>query len=240
MEFLRRFVVTLFVCTAFWIFYYAPLLPLVRVKHVNFASDFKKETERPKGRAESLLPQKSRGSLNYEQFVAHKTEDRIFQVRGKAWEELFHSISTAYEGKRSAKELQRRASSEYKEAGFYFYASEYPFGEIKDRINKHLDVLYLTDSDGKYLKVDYRAYSHSDFSIGTGLSDYPEPPSWLIYPYRTYSLLIILTGTAFYILLPRKRKEKDSSHFKTWFIVGNDICFVLLLIALPFMAPMAR
>ena len=113
-----------------------------------------------------MLPQKSRGSLNYEQFVALKTEGRIFQVRGKAWEELFQSISAAYEGKGFAKELQRRVSSEYKEAGFNFYASEYPLHEIKDRLNKHLDVLYLAGSDGQYLKVDYRAYSHGDFNIG--------------------------------------------------------------------------
>jgi len=239
MEFLRRLVVTLFVCTALWVFFYSPLFPLVRVKPVDFASDFKNETERPKRRSESLLPYNSSGSLNYEQFVALKTEGRIFQARGKAWEELFQGISAAYEGKGSAKELQKRVSSEYKEAGFFFYASEYPFNEIKDRLNKHLDVLYLAGSDGQYLKVDYRAYSHSDFNIGTGLTDYPKPPSWLIYPYRKYSLWIILTGIAFYILLPKKRKEKDSSHFKTRFIVGNDTCFVLLLIALPFIAPMA-
>jgi hypothetical protein len=41
------------------------------------------------------------------------------------------------------------------------------------------------------------------------------------------------------LLLPTRRHEKDSIHFKTWFITGNDVCFAILLVALPFAAPMA-
>lgn len=239
MEFLRRLIVTIFVCTALWLFFYTPLFPLIRVKPIDFAADFKKETERPKWTSESLLPYNPSAPKNYEQFVAKKTEGRIFQAQGREWEELFQNIKASYNGKDSPKELQRRLSSEYKGAGFSFYASEYPFNMLQDRLKKNLDTLYLRSPDGQYLKVDYRIYSYSSFHIGSGLSDYPRPPSWLMYPYRQYSPWIILAGIALSILLPRKRKEKDSIHFKTWFIAGNDICFVLLLIALPFFAPMA-
>jgi hypothetical protein len=239
MEFLRRLVVTVFVCTALWLFFYTPLFPLVRVKPVDFAADFKKETERPKWTSKSLLPYNPGAPSNYEQFVALKTEDRVFQARGREWEELFQNIKAAYNDKGSSKELQRRLSSQYKGAGFYFYASEYPFNTLKNRLKKNLDMLYLWGPDGQYLKVDYKAYSYSSFHIGSGLSDYPKPPSWLMYPYRQYSPWIILAGIALSIVLPRKRKELDSIRFKTWFIAGNDICFVLLLIALPFVAPMA-
>lgn len=239
MEYLRRLIVTVFVCTALWLFFYTPLFPLVRVKPVDFAADFKKEKERPKWTSESLLPYNPNAPANYEQFVTLKTKGRVFQAQSREWEELFQNIKTAYNDNNSSKELQRRLSPQYKAAGFYFYASEYPFNLLQDRLKKNLDTMYLHGPDGQYLKVDYRVYSYSSFHIGSGLSDYPKPPSWLMYPYRQYSPWIILAGIALSILLPRKRKEKDSIHFKTWFIAGNDICFVLLLIALPFIAPIA-
>ena len=239
MEFLRRLIVVIFVCTALWLVFYTPLIPLVRVKPVDFAADFKKETDRPKRTLKSLLPDNPKSPVNYEQFIAQKTGGKVFRAEGEEWGKFFQDITTAYHAKGSSRELERRASSHYRNAGFYFHAYERPFDTLQDRLNRNLDVLYLSRPDGEYLKVDYRAYTLSSFHIGTGLSDYPKPPSWLMYPYRGYTPWILLAGLASYILLRGKRKEKDSVHFKGWFIAGNDICFVILLIALPFVAPMA-
>jgi hypothetical protein len=239
MEFIRRLALTVLICSAGWLFFYTPLSPLIRVKPVDFAAEFKKESQRPGRTSGSLLPHSSNTPTNYEQYVAYKTEGKVLKVKGNEWETIFQNTGTAKNNRGASKDMQRRTSPQYRGAGFYFYASEPPFNSLKDRLNKHLDTLYLLDPAGQYLKADYKVYSYSSFQIGSGLSDYPDPPSWLMYPYRKYVLWIILAAIVFYIFLPKKKKGKDSIHFKTWFIAGNDICFVVLLIALPFVAPMA-
>jgi hypothetical protein len=239
MELIRRLALTVLICSAAWLFFYTPLSPLVRVKPVDFAAEFKKESQRPGRTSGSLLPYGSNAPANYEQYVADKTEGKVLKVKGREWDTIFQHTGAAKNNTGASENMQRRTSPQYRGAGFYFYASEAPFNTLKDRLNKHLDTLYLLNNDGQYLKADYKAYSYSSFQIGSGLSDYPDPPSWLMYPYRKYVLWIILAAIVFYILLPKKKKDKDSIHFKTWFIAGNDISFAVLLIVPPFIAPMA-
>lgn len=239
MEYFRRISVVVLMCLTVWLFFYAPLYPLVRIKPVDFEADFKKEIRRPKWTSESLLPRENAVALSYEQFVAQKTKGSVFNVQGDEWEALFISIKNAYDGLVLSKELQRRMAPQYKKAGFYFYASESPFNTLQDRLKKHLDTIYLSFPNGQYMKVDYKAYDNSSFYIGSGLLDYPKPPSWLMYPYRKFCPFIMLAAVALYVFLPREKKKKDSIYFKTWFIVGNDVSFVVFLIVLPFAAPMA-
>jgi len=238
MEFLRRTFVVISVCAAVWFFFYTPLYPLVRVKPVDFAAEFKKETQRPKRTSDSLLPYGSNVQTNYEQYVFKKTEDKVINVKGSEWEALFQKIGAAKDDLSVSKVMQKRTSPQFRQAGFYFYASEPPFDTLKRMLNKHLDSVYLLDAEGRYVKVDYKAYTHNSFHIGSGLSDYPKPPAWLMYPYRKYSLWMMIAPIVL-LFLPKRRYEKDSIHFKTWFIIGNDVCFVVLLIALPFATPMA-
>ena len=238
MEFLRRLFVVIFVCSAVWFLFYTPLYPLVRVKLVDFAEEYKKEVRRQKITPDSLLPYSSNVPIGYEHYIAKKIKGKTIEVKGGEWESLFLKIGSAIDQASIPEEMQRRTSPQYKQAGFYFYASEPPFNILKDRLSKYFDSVYLEYREGKYLKIEYKAYTDNSFHIGSGLTDYPKPPAWLMYPYRKYSLWLMIASIAL-LLLPTRRHEKDSIHFKTWFITGNDVCFAILLVALPFAAPMA-
>jgi hypothetical protein len=49
MDFLQRFIVTVFLCVVIRLLFFIPIPPLVRVKPVDFEADFKKETKKPEG-----------------------------------------------------------------------------------------------------------------------------------------------------------------------------------------------
>jgi hypothetical protein len=241
-ELLRRSALVFCVCSAAWLVFYAPLDPLVSVKPVDFALKYEK-AKPAKRSADSLLAEDITPPVSsLKEFISKATEGRLIAVEGKEWEDFFQNVTKTHEGISAKKEWLKRASAQYRGAGLYFKADESPLKTVKDNLLSDSQRIYFSlkgNKEAEYLELTYHKYSHAKFHIGTGLTDYPAPPSWLFYPYRKFSLWIALGGFIFYFLAPKRKKQKGSIHFKKWFITGNDLAFSLLLIAPPFIAPLA-
>lgn len=234
MEFFRRLILLVCVCAAIWLAYLASLEPLVVVRPEDFIEKYKKEI-RP-GSKGSLIASEDRASLSrltLSEYITKATKGRIVKVQGKEWDEFFKNVNAFAEGKNVGKEWTKRLPNEQHPLRVLFFKPvEPPLNTVQGNFKKDLDNLYLALTNGQktdYLNLEYKQYSNDDFRIGSGFSPYPDPPSYLLYPYRQYSLWIVLIGLALYIFLPRNKKP-DALRYPSWRIVLGDGLSLLLIV----------
>ena len=84
------------------------------------------------------------------------------------------------------------------------------------------------------MKAEYRFYSDEDFLIGSGFTNRPTPPTYMLFPYRKYSLWLLLCGFLLYAFLPLRKSHPDEIRYPRWRMVLGDI--VALLLSVPFFA----
>jgi hypothetical protein len=144
-------------------------------------------------------------------------------------------VYATHEGKDVGREWKRRVSSEYKQGGLYFRPEESPINTFKEDFktrNQKMILALSKERQAGYLELTYHHYSNEDFQIGSGFVPYPDPPSFLFYPYRKFSLWIALIGLVLYVFIPRKKKRDDALRYPLWRIMAGD--FVSLLLIVPF------
>ncbi len=136
-------------------------------------------------------------------YIAKKTEDRLRQVRGPQWEELFRIIIQAAGG-REAPRLQGRKYqiSPRHRAYYYFSPGEQPMASLavgSDSFN------YLT------MVLDGRRYY-------LGLNRQParwagHAPAGMLYPGRAYAWIPLALGILAYLFIPRRRRPEGAEGY---------------------------
>lgn len=215
-ELWRRMILLGCVCTAIWLAYQASLATLISVDVEDFVEEHRKESRF--GGENGLLSE----------YIA--TKGRLVKVRGAAWEDFFKNVREGV-----GEEWTRRLPNERHPLRILFFKpDEPPLNEVSNQLSAANDVLYLTLGDAKettYVKLTRREYSDDDFQFGSGFAPYPDPPSFLLYPYRRHSLWVLLAGLAVYVLAPRK-KIPSAFGYSGWRIFLGDL--VAFLIIVPF------
>ncbi len=212
---------------------------MVVVRPVDFKQKYEKETRQTRSR-ESLLPEGRKpdlSKLTFPEYIAHETKGRLYQVEGKVWEEFFENVIAIHEGKNPGKKWTKHLPNEQHPLRIlYFRPDGSPLDTVTPNLQKHLETLYVVLTKGDkadYLQVEYKQYTNSDFMIGSGFAPYPDPPSSLLYPYRKFSLWLIVIGIVSYIFLPRRKSNPKALRYPLWRVVLGDV-FALLMIV-PFL-----
>ena len=85
-----------------------------------------------------------------------------------------------------------------------------------------------------HFTIGHRFYDDGDFLIGSGFTQRPTPPTSMLFPYRKYSLWLLLCGFLLYAFLPLRKSHPDEIRYPRWRMVLGDI--VALLLSVPFFA----
>ena len=192
--------------------------------------------------AESLLSEEEQKAIAQKRQL--EIVSNTLTVKESKWLEIYEQLKALKERKTLADNYkQRLPSDQYPMSLFFFRINEQPIGEIAGHLNRDTQQLYLRivrdkeqtnplatyDIDGiRILRLDYRIYSGDDFHLGTGLSRYPRPPTWMLYPYRHISLYIFLFGLACYILLPVRKISQNAIRYPRWRVILGDMVATIL------------
>ncbi len=194
----------------------------------------KKDT-RTSGRrfAESLLNKEEQERLNKKRIA--EIERNTIDVSWQEWNKIYKELINLKEGKPLTKQFKDRMPSDQYPSKVFFYRPHEPHvKEISHYLIEDNQVIYLRLAEKniaeefKYLKVSYKMYSNNDFHLGSGFSRYPRPPTYILYPYRKYSLWILLLGLIFYIFLPVKPISKKSLRYPRWRVIIGDLAATIL------------
>jgi hypothetical protein len=215
----------------------ASLSPLVLVSQVDFA----REQEREGSYMGFRIPSEEAGRLRNlprETYIAEKTKGKLETVTGQYWMELFDAATAVARGQTVAERwASRLPSDKYPAKVMFLRPDEPPVADISKQFLKNHDTIYLSRAEEKstqYLRAEYRLYHDDDFLLGSGFSNHPTPPIVMLYPYRTYSLWLVIGGFLLYLFLPGSKTEPGFIRYSRWRIVLGD--FVAFLLSVPFFA----
>jgi hypothetical protein len=239
MESLRRGILLACICLAVVAAKLAVLKPLIRVQPVDFV-------EKQKDESKWTEEGQRLAGLGLDAYIAEKSKGLLIPVAGTEWERIFDDMKAVEEGSTRNAMLRRRVPSDERKYQFvskslYYRPGEAPLAGLASRLRAEHDVVYLSLRKGgavAYLEATLHTFSGVDFRFGTGFSHAPKPPTGFVFPYRPVSLWILLFGLAAYVLLPRRKIEKDALGYPTWRNVMGDIASLLLFVpffAMPFL-----
>jgi hypothetical protein len=240
MEIARRILLVLSACVGLGLLYLAALDPVVMVKpreegrvKTPVTPDLPSEPREAPGM--SLLSPEDRARIQ------KNRQPVMIRVKGVEWEGFFRNVTDTVEGRERGREWTRRFPSErHAPRVLFFRPHEPPLDQLDLSLTKKNHRTYLVlDEDGpaRYLEVDYRTYSDRDFRVGSGFNNYPEPPSYLLYPHRQAGFLVLAAGVALYALLPVRRRYPGALKYDRWRVIMGDIVGVSFL-ALPVVVSM--
>ena len=233
----RRLSFLICVCGAVLIAFAASLSPVVLVMPVDFAREQQKEGSYMGFRIATEESKRLR-SLSVDAYIAEKTQGRLVAVNGQPWEEVFTAVIAFAEEKTIAESWQRRLpSGQYPSKVLFFRPDESPIDSLLPYFVKKYDTVYVfrTAKVGMhYLKAEYRYFDDGDFLIGSGFTNRPTPPTSMLFPYRKYSLWLLLCGFLLYAFLPSQKTHPEAIRYPRWRMVMGDT--VALLLSVPFFA----
>ncbi|MBI2831603.1 MAG: hypothetical protein HYX79_05025 [Chloroflexi bacterium] len=185
MELWRRVILLVFVCVALWLAKLASLAPVILVSTVDFAEKQQKEGSYMGVRR--MTEEKQRLSdMPLNEYIAEVTGGGLFHAEGNEWEGLFSHVMSITEGKGVPTEWSKRLpSDQHPMKVLFFRADEPPVNTFSKYFRKANDRVYVSRTKGdrtEYLELEYRVYSDDDFHFGSGLSNYPHPPTYLFFP----------------------------------------------------------
>lgn len=225
------------ICVAVLLAFVASLSPVVLVTPVDFSREQQREGSYMGFRIPTEESKRLR-SLPVDAYIGEKTKDRLVVAEGQQWQELFDASMAVAQGKAVAERWKKRfPSDKYPAKALFFKPSEPPIDSLTPHFRKHLDSVFLARSDGnrtQYLKAEYRSYKDEDFQLGSGFTQRPTPPSYMLFPYRQYSLWLILGGLLLYVFLPSPKRHPEAICYPRWRMVLGDL--VALLLSIPFFA----
>ncbi len=216
--------------------FYTDLSPLVVIDIFEPDKDSRSKARRY---TESLLSEEE------QQAITQKRQAEIIRntltVNNSEWTEIYGQLKALKEGKSISENYKERLpSDQHPMSVFFFRINEPPIREIANYLREDNQTLYLRvvrnavtqnsnmKNDVKYLQIDYRIYSKDDFELGSGLSRYPRPPTWMLYPYRQLSIYLFLFGLACYIFLPVKKISPNVIRYPRWRVMVGDFGVTLL------------
>jgi hypothetical protein len=180
--------------------------------------------------SDSLLSEEDRNMRARER--QREIEANLTVIEGRAWEDVYTNLAKVEKGDRVPEAWSRRLPSDQHPMSLFFYRrDDTPVRTVSHLLYKDNQQLYLRFKDrDAFLKIDYRIFSDNDFHLGSGLSRYPHPPTDMLYPYRKYGLVILLSGIALYALLPRRKISPHTMRYPRWRIVCGDIASLLAIV----------
>ena len=236
-ELWRRLVFLLCVCGAVLLALAVSLSPVVLVTPVDFAREQQREGSYMGLRIPTEEAKRQR-SLPREAYIAEKTKGRLVAGNDPQWAELFDAVAALAQDKALAERWKQRLPSDQHPVKVFFFRPEE--AQIKALapyfVRKH-DAVHVVRMEGdkqQFLKAEYRYYTDEDFQLGSGFNNYPTPPTSLLYPYRRYSLWLILFGLLVYAFLPPQPAPPGAIRYPRWRMVMGDV--VALLMSVPFFA----
>ena len=222
-EIMRRVVLLGCVLGAIW-WALEPVPALLRVGPVDFA----KEQQRDRRRTFGLDPN---AGLPMDQYIAHKTKDRLVRVEGRAWSVFLDKVVETSEGKSTDPQWTRRLGRGIMDGSVFFRLDDSPLAAVATKLDGDRSFTYVavaSSTGANYLGLTYATPMYT--------SRYA--PAWLFYPRRQYSLWLVLIGFLTYLVLPwPKRPPEAVVCSRGRAIVLPDIMGVLFtgfLFALPF------
>lgn len=145
-----------------------------------------------------------------DEYIAYKTENRVVSVSGQAWQDVLQKLST--------KEFT------------FVNPIDAPFADVDNQF----------DNQFTYVKLDHNGQeAYIELTVSRP-GDYPNPPSALRYPWRQYSLIMLLAGLVAYFVIPWPRWDAQTAAYGklriAWIpdlLIGS--LFVGLFYALPWL-----
>jgi hypothetical protein len=248
MELFRRAVFIGCLLTSGALAYVTSLAPLITVRFEDFAKEL--ETDRAAYRAlvdmggeEEGYTEKKLSEIagelsgkSLEKYVAEKTENsRIVKLDNPRWISFAEEVIAVGEGRSSKRWWTRRLPSEQHHLGdLFFRASEAPVDELLPYFRNDDSPLYamiVLNGLPQYFRIAYHKYSDSQFTM-FGFSASPKPPSFLLYPYRNVSIILLISGIFVYLLLPRTERKEGVMAYPRYMIILGDLA--ALICTLPF------
>ncbi len=236
-ELWRRLSFLICVCGAVLLGLAASLAPVVLVTSVDFGREQQREGSYLGRRIPTEESNRQR-NLSGEAYIAEKTKGRLVAGNDPQWAELFDAVAALTPDKALAERWKSRLpSDQHPVKVLFFRPEEAPVNVLASFFVRKHDAVHVVRAEGDkqlYFKAEYRYYSDEDFQLGSGFNNYPTPPTSLLYPYRRYSLWLILFGLAVYVFLPARRTPPGAIRYPRWRLVMGDI--VALLMSVPFFA----
>ena len=236
-ELRRRLVFLICVCGAVLLALAASLSTVVLVAPVDFTRQQQREGSYMGLRIPTEESNRQR-SLTREAYIAEKTKGRLVAGNDPQWAELFDAVAALAQDKALAERWkQRLPSDQHPVKVFFFRPEEAPIKALAPYFVRKHDAVHVVRAEGdkqQFLKVEYRFYNDEDFLLGSGFNNYPTPPTSLLYPYRRYSLWLILFGLLVYAFLPPQPAPPGAIRYPRWRMVMGDV--VALLMSVPFFA----
>ena len=236
-ELWRRLVFLICVCGAVLLALAASLSPVVLVAPVDFTRQQQREGSYMGLRIPTEESNRQR-SLTREAYIAEKTKGRLVAGNDPQWAELFDAVDALAQGKALAEPWKKRLpSDQHPVKVLFFRPEEAPINALAPYFVRKHDAVHVVRAEGdkqQFLKVEYRFYNDEDFLLGSGFNNYPTPPTSLLYPYRRYSLWLIIFGLLVYAFLPPQPAPPGAIRYPRWRMVMGDV--VALLMSVPFFA----
>lgn len=165
-----------------------------------------------------------------EDFVARETKDRLIVLQGLPWIDFFDRFEAAVSGE--SPDWQARLNVGWSAGTMVYFRPDEPWArDIAPALSDDHPFSYLALAGPmgvRYLGVTYtRPRDMLD-----------DAPLGLLYPYRAFSLWLVLIGLAAYVLLPRRKHDPQALVYSTArAVVLPDILgflFAGFFFALPF------
>ena len=152
----------------------------------------------------------------------------------KIGKNCFGAVIAVSQEKAVAKVWQKRLPSDkYPSKVLFFRPDESPVNSLASQFHHDNDVVYISLTNGnrtEYLQAEYRTYNNEDFLLGSGFINYPTPPIYMLFPYRKYSLWVVLLGLLLYIFLPVQQKNPEAIKYPRWRMVLGDVVSFLMIV----------
>lgn len=216
------------------LYMYANLEPFILVELFDPSED---KAPYSKKYAESLLSERDRQKLREKRSAEIRTN--TIRVDNNEWNEIYKYLKEL-EKQTSLKSdkwnipeqwKRRLPSDQYPSKVFFFKTTEYPVNRFNNYLKQDNQQVYLyLSSINGHLKLNYKIYTDDDFHLGVGFSNLPRPPTWILYPYRDYSLALFILGFLAYIFLPYKKISKDAIGYPRWRAILSDVVVIILSI----------
>ena len=197
MELLRRALLVGCALPGLWLLRLAPLDPLLTVVPVDFAAQQRQEAAAVPDERKSEA-EKRRAILPLPVYVEEVVQYNVFSAVGPRWDRVLGGVDAV------AADSDGGGTRRY----VYFRVDEEPLREVLDKLAQGGGTTYVSISrpgEDRHYRVDRRVWTRRDFRAGPGFEGKPAPPARLLYPFRNLAVFFVLSGFAFFMLLPIPR-----------------------------------
>jgi len=201
LEIIRRVFLMAGLLTSVWLAL-VPAGGLLRLQPADFAADQERYGREATDNAAfgnrltgiSIDPAEiNRGRGTLDEFIARQTKDRLVQVQGQEWDQLYNQVADNLEGRSTS--LNQHLSHDTGSSYLYFPTNHGPLPQVLPKVTGSDPFTYVRIDGGakpRYMEVLYQRPSDT----------FRYAPAWLLYPSRSIAMWFALAGVLLYAFLP--------------------------------------